>query len=242
MFLTARLFMYRQVYFHRTVRAIDLDLAEAFGTSIRALFGDRSPADALGAFADLDEYALLHQAALWARGEAVSLSARPGDGTISPALAATWRAILLRRPRWRSDAGSGGVRGRCVPDRAWRHRRRRAGPRGDDLATVDPPGGGDRDGLVAGRRGFDGRPAAPLSALRATGVLAVARRYRRARAPRSPRSGSKMTLPTATGTAEVLPGARPGGRAADRSEGFQRGYFVRPRTSGRSSNRSSRAC
>ena len=33
MFLTARRFMYQQVYFHRTVRAIDLDLAEVFGPS-----------------------------------------------------------------------------------------------------------------------------------------------------------------------------------------------------------------
>jgi HD superfamily phosphohydrolase len=40
MFLTARLFMYQQVYFHRTVRAIDLDLAEVFEPSIRAIFGD----------------------------------------------------------------------------------------------------------------------------------------------------------------------------------------------------------
>ena len=31
MFLTARRFMYQQVYFHRTVRAIDLDLADVFG-------------------------------------------------------------------------------------------------------------------------------------------------------------------------------------------------------------------
>jgi HD superfamily phosphohydrolase len=68
MFLTARLFMYQQVYFHRTVRAIDLDLAEVFGPSVRALFGDGSPADRLSEYADLDEYALLHQAARWARG------------------------------------------------------------------------------------------------------------------------------------------------------------------------------
>ena len=64
MFLTARLFMYQHVYLHRTVRAIDLDLAEVFAPSIRAVFGDGSPAERLGAFADLDEYALLHQAAL----------------------------------------------------------------------------------------------------------------------------------------------------------------------------------
>ena len=47
MFLTARRFMYQQVYFHRTVRAIDLDLAAVFGPSVRALFGEGSPADDL---------------------------------------------------------------------------------------------------------------------------------------------------------------------------------------------------
>jgi len=40
MFLTSRLFLYQQVYFHRTVRAIDLDLAEVFRPSIQAIFGD----------------------------------------------------------------------------------------------------------------------------------------------------------------------------------------------------------
>ena len=104
MFLTARLFMYRQVYFHRTVRAIDLDLGEVFEPSIEAIFGRRSPADALSAYADLDEYALLHQAALWARHEAVADAPQPGDGTVTPAVADAWRGILLRRPRWRSEA------------------------------------------------------------------------------------------------------------------------------------------
>ena len=69
MFLTTRRFMYQQVYFHRTVRAIDLDLAEVFGPSVRAIFGAGSPAESLSAYADLDEYTLLHQAARWARGE-----------------------------------------------------------------------------------------------------------------------------------------------------------------------------
>ena len=103
MFLTARLFMYQHVYLHRTVRAIDLDLGEVFAPSIVAVFGDGSPAERLGAFADLDEYALLHQAALWARGERLSASPSPGDGTVTPAVAEGWRAILLRRPRWRSE-------------------------------------------------------------------------------------------------------------------------------------------
>jgi HD superfamily phosphohydrolase len=107
MFLTARLFMYQQVYFHRTVRAIDLDLAEVFGPSIRALFGAGSPAERLDAYADLDEYALLHRAARWARGEGVvreGARPEPGDGRVDPWIAERWRSILLRRPTWRADA------------------------------------------------------------------------------------------------------------------------------------------
>jgi uncharacterized protein len=108
MFLSSRRFMYQQVYFHRTVRAIDLDLAEVFGPSVRAIFGDGSPADRLAAYADLDEYALLHQAARWARGLDVVRSgkgdAEPGDGRIPGQLADAWRAILLRQPTWRSEA------------------------------------------------------------------------------------------------------------------------------------------
>jgi len=106
-FLNARLLLYQQVYFHRTVRAIDLDLAEVFAPSVRALFGADSPAERLDGYADLDEYALLHQAARWARGEDVLLpgaSASPGDGRVEAMVADAWRRILLRRPSWRSEA------------------------------------------------------------------------------------------------------------------------------------------
>jgi HD superfamily phosphohydrolase len=99
MFLTTRLFMYQQVYFHRTVRAIDLDLAEVFGPSVRAIFGEGSPADRLAAYADLDEYALLHQAARWARGEDLGR----GSGQVDREAGEVWRGILLRRPRWHAD-------------------------------------------------------------------------------------------------------------------------------------------
>jgi HD superfamily phosphohydrolase len=105
-FLNARLLLYQQVYFHRTVRAIDLDLAEVFAPSIRALFGAESPAEQLSDYADLDEYALLHQAARWARGEdvlAAGETAVPGDLRVDRAVADRWRGILLRRPSWRSD-------------------------------------------------------------------------------------------------------------------------------------------
>jgi hypothetical protein len=105
MFLTTRLFMYQQVYFHRTVRAIDLDLADVFAPSIRAIFGEGSPSERLADYADLDEYALLHQAARWARGEELAGPGEPapGSGRVSRAVGDAWRGILLRRPQWRSE-------------------------------------------------------------------------------------------------------------------------------------------
>ena len=104
MFLTSRRFMYQQVYFHRTVRAIDLDLGGVFGPSVRAIFGEGSPADRLDDYADLDEYGLLHQAARWARGEAIADHPSAGDGTVTRDVAEGWQAILLRRPTWRAEA------------------------------------------------------------------------------------------------------------------------------------------
>jgi HD superfamily phosphohydrolase len=94
MFLTSRRFIYQQVYFHRTVRAIDLDLEAVFGPSVRAIFGDGSPAERLTAYADLR----------WARGERVSATPIPGDGTVTRDVADAWQAVLLRRPTWRAEA------------------------------------------------------------------------------------------------------------------------------------------
>jgi HD superfamily phosphohydrolase len=184
MFLTARLFMYRSVYFHRTVRAIDLDLADVFGPSIRAIFGERSPVEALSAYADLDEYALLHQAALWARDEAVSRSPRPGDGTVTASVAEGWRRILLRQPRWRSDAE---VRADFEPGSFPDALVAELGPSEPgrtaiDLAVVDarPAEATATDSLLA-VEGLDGRAAAPLSRslARLPAFSLIARRYRR---------------------------------------------------------------
>jgi HD superfamily phosphohydrolase len=182
MFLTARLFMYQHVYLHRTVRAIDLDLGEVFAPSITAVFGDGSPAERLRSFADLDEYSLLHQAALWARGERVSASPSPGDGTVTRDVADGWRAILLRRPRWRAERE---VRLESAT-REWpAHRRAELGPEEPgavvlDLTGVDARPGADRPAaLVIERR--DGEPGPELAdALsRLPAWLLIGRRYRR---------------------------------------------------------------
>jgi HD superfamily phosphohydrolase len=183
MFLTSRLFLYQQVYFHRTVRAIDLDLAEVFRPSIQAIFGEASPADALEDYLDLDEYALLHRAARWTRGDSVAHDAQPGDGRVTPAVADVWRAILLRRPRWRSEAElrleyeAGSMPeaeisrlGSAVP-----------GQVAIDLAVVDarPADATATDSLLA----VEGRDGSSLSLARSLDRLPayalIARRYRR---------------------------------------------------------------
>jgi len=183
MFLTSRLFLYQQVYFHRTVRAIDLDLADVFGPSIRAIFGDRSPADALDTYVDLDEYALLHRAARWTRGEELAASPVAGDGSVTGEVADVWRAVLLRRPRWRSEAElrleyEAGARpdeaiaalGTAEPGRV-----------AIDLAVVDarPADATATDSLLA----VEARDGSSLSLARSLGRLPayalIARRYRR---------------------------------------------------------------
>jgi HD superfamily phosphohydrolase len=182
-FLTARRFMYQQVYFHRTVRAIDLDLAAVFGPSIRAIFGDGSPIDRLGAYADLDEYALLHQAARWARGESVASGAAPGDGTVTPAVADAWRAILLRQPTWRAEAE---IRAEYEADARPDALIASLGTDDPgriaiDLAEVDarPSDAASTDGLLA-LETRDGGPASLASALASIPAYwLIGRRYRR---------------------------------------------------------------
>ncbi|HLY15011.1 MAG TPA: HD domain-containing protein [Candidatus Limnocylindrales bacterium] len=189
MFLSARLFMYEQVYFHRTVRAIDLDLADAFGPSIRALAGDGSPVDGLAAYADLDEYALLHQAARWARGESVAARPRPGDGQVEPAIAAAWQGILLRRPTWRAVSEvRASYEGDAFPQALVEQLgTSEAGRVAVDLAIVDarPAEATATDSLLA-IEGRDGGPAAPVSeSLRRLPAWSlIGRRYERI-APRA---------------------------------------------------------
>jgi HD superfamily phosphohydrolase len=186
-FLTARRFMYQQVYFHRTVRAIDLDLAEVFGPSVRAIFGAESPAERLSAYADLDEYALLHQAARWARGVDVASEAEgeptPGDGRVPQAIAGAWRAILLRQPTWRSDAE---VRaeyeaGAFPADLVASLGAPEPGQVAIDLAVVDArPADPDSTDALLALEGRDGRSMSLSAALASIPAYwLIARRYRR---------------------------------------------------------------
>src|SRR5262249_39806966 len=130
--------------------------------------------------ADLDEYALIHQAARWTRGEDVAPDPRPGDGRVKPAIADAWRAILLRRPRWRSEAEgrleyeSGAPPAQAIASLG-------AAPPGPP-----PPPWAPGPAPVPAREpllGVGPRPGSPLSLERALGRLpawaTIARRYRR---------------------------------------------------------------
>jgi hypothetical protein len=170
------------VYFHRTVRAIDLDLGEVFQPAIEALFGDDSPADRLSDYVDLDEYALLHQAAGWARGEHLSQRPSPGDGTVTSTIADGWRAILLRRPRWHAEreVRAESTTGDWPSDLLAELGDPQTGHVAVDLTGIDArPGAAKPPTLAIERR--DGGPGPTLAEAlgRLPAWLLIGRRYRR---------------------------------------------------------------
>jgi HD superfamily phosphohydrolase len=183
-FLGARQFLYQQVYLHRTVRGIDLDMKVAFAPSIRAIFGDHSPADDLASYLELDEYALLHQAARWARGQDLAVNPQPKDGTVTPEVAEAWRAILFRNPRWHLEEE---IRADYETPTVPQSLLDQLGPAipGEveiDLGLCDPRHvEGDAADQLLAIEGHDGRAAIPISTLllKLPLLSVVARRYRR---------------------------------------------------------------
>ncbi|HUE68951.1 MAG TPA: HD domain-containing protein, partial [Candidatus Acidoferrum sp.] len=68
MFLNSRLYLYHQVYFHRTVRRIDLQLREVFRPTVEVLLGG-NPLERLDRYLTLTEWSLLSDVDRWARGD-----------------------------------------------------------------------------------------------------------------------------------------------------------------------------
>jgi len=91
MFLNARLYLYSQVYFHRTVRRIDLQLREVFRPTLELLLGG-NPLERLDKYLGLTEWSLLSDVDGWARGD--------GDGE-RRALGQAWAEVVARRLKWR---------------------------------------------------------------------------------------------------------------------------------------------
>jgi len=90
MFLNARLYMYTNVYYHRTTRAIDQHLKELFKDTMAALF-PYNPADNLQAYLELTDWSLLESVRKWAQEE----------DTSTAVLGREWATILAREVKWK---------------------------------------------------------------------------------------------------------------------------------------------
>jgi HD superfamily phosphohydrolase len=90
MFLNARLYMYTNVYYHRTTRAIDEHLKELFKDTMAALF-PFNPVDNLKAYRELTDWSLLEAVRKWGDNE---------DGSTAE-LGRQWASILSREVKWK---------------------------------------------------------------------------------------------------------------------------------------------
>lgn len=90
MFLNARLYLYHQVYFHRTVRRIDLQLREIFAPTVDLILGG-NPLERMEDFRRFNEWSLMTEVESWV-----------GSGDAERrALGEAWTEIVARRLKWR---------------------------------------------------------------------------------------------------------------------------------------------
>jgi HD superfamily phosphohydrolase len=90
MFLNSRLYLYHQVYFHRTVRRIDLQLREVFRPTLDLLLGG-NPLEMLDRYQGLTEWSLLSDVDRWAQS---------GVG-VERELGEAWAAVVARKLKWK---------------------------------------------------------------------------------------------------------------------------------------------
>lgn len=90
MFLNARLYLYSNVYYHRTTRSIDLQLQEIFRETMEILC-PYHPAKEMDQYLQLTDWSLMEKVREWK----TSLSQRERH------LAEKWNEILSRKLRWR---------------------------------------------------------------------------------------------------------------------------------------------
>jgi HD superfamily phosphohydrolase len=107
MFLNARLYLYHQVYFHRTVRRIDLQLREVFRPTVEKLLGG-NPLDRLERYAAFTEWSMLSDVNRWALGD--------GDPE-QHELGTAWADVVARKLRWKLIY-QGFTEARDIPTRA----------------------------------------------------------------------------------------------------------------------------
>ena len=90
-FILVRGELFRAIYFHRTVRAIDLTLSELFAESRDALFPG-NPLEHLEAYRGFTEWSLLVDVSRWNRSE------RPLERSLGP----RWQEFLQRKVAWKT--------------------------------------------------------------------------------------------------------------------------------------------
>ena len=89
-FIETRANLFRTIYFHRTVRALDLALGEIFADSMRLLFPE-NPLQHLDKYRRLTEWSLLVDVDRWA----------DSDQPQRRELGQKWRQILARNVKWK---------------------------------------------------------------------------------------------------------------------------------------------
>jgi HD superfamily phosphohydrolase len=90
MFLNARLYLYTNVYYHRTTRAIDEHLKELFKDTMAILF-PYNPIDNIRNYLELTDWSLLETVRKWGNH---------GDASTA-ALGREWAAVLSRDVKWK---------------------------------------------------------------------------------------------------------------------------------------------
>ena len=90
MFLNARLYLYTNVYYHRTTRAIDLHLRDLFADTMRFIFAG-NPLDRMDAYLELTDWSLMEEVRRW----------RKSSHRDKKRLSAEWERILNRNVVWK---------------------------------------------------------------------------------------------------------------------------------------------
>ena len=90
MFLNARLYLYSNVYYHRTTRAIDMHLKEIFNDTIGKIF-PYNPIENLKEYLELSDWSLTQEVMLW----------KHSGEKDKKKLSKEWDMILQRQPKWK---------------------------------------------------------------------------------------------------------------------------------------------
>ena len=90
MFLNTRMYLYSNVYYHRTTRALDIHLKEIFGETMRIVFKD-DPRDKMEEYLHLTDWSLLEEVRGWTKARSPKHK-RLGD---------EWARILNRNVKWK---------------------------------------------------------------------------------------------------------------------------------------------